>query len=84
MERNFNDVTNLKLNVGLKPEGKTLAFFFRALIESLLEAGKFKDAIDVSANAASFTKRHVPHLFKEVFRLQVHTGISFSEIQVAE
>ena len=50
----------------------------RSLMDSLLEAGKFKDAIDVSVNAASFTKRLVPHLFKDVFRLQASVIFSSS------
>ncbi|XP_075249447.1 cilia- and flagella-associated protein 46-like isoform X3 [Convolutriloba macropyga] len=53
------------------PDYEWRATLMISLIESLLEAGKFKDAIDVSTNAASFTKRYVPHLFKEVFRLQI-------------
>ncbi|XP_063723597.1 cilia- and flagella-associated protein 46-like isoform X4 [Symsagittifera roscoffensis] len=53
------------------PDYEWRATLMISLMDSLLEAGKFKDAIDVSVNAASFTKRLVPHLFKDVFRLQI-------------
>ncbi|XP_077868056.1 cilia- and flagella-associated protein 46-like [Saccoglossus kowalevskii] len=42
-----------------------------ALIECHVDAGRMKEAAEVSKATAEFTKSHIPVLFKQVLRLQV-------------
>ena len=45
--------------------------FSRALIECHIDAGQKEEAIQVSQAALSFAKTNAPHIYKEVFALQV-------------
>ena len=54
-------------------------FFFSALIECHLDAGRKTDASGIAQAAATFIKQNVPHLYKQVFGLIV-SCISFEII----
>ena len=43
-----------------------------ALVECHVDAGRIKEAAEVSKATAEFTKAHVPDLYKQVLRLQVN------------
>ena len=42
-----------------------------ALIECHVDAGRVKEAAEISKTTAEFTKANVPALYKQVLRLQV-------------